>query len=680
MTLSDELGRAPPPLPRGTTVVVEREQEAADGTRVEAGTQARVVELLADGAELELLTLGGARLRVLRGAVRLQRGGETPPAAPLPAVEAWERFGGAIQLVTQVGSRAWNLAGPGSDDDLRGCFLAPFDALASLDPAPEQIEDPAADALYWELDRLLRLALRADPNVLEALHGPVVRATSFGEELVAARAAFLSRRVLGTFGRYALAQLERLQGRRRRNALLEEVAALWRERPELSDLELIEVLGARLAERERLAPRAARREARDALRDLARSLHDKGLVSDRAPASLRAYLAASSPKDPGWAEARSDKPKNAMHLLRVLHSGLRLLEAGEPLIRVEEGPLRTRLLAIKRGEVALDEVLAEARALARRMEEVAERSPLPAEPRREVAERLLRRGRRLAFAEADAHVVWVTAPAQRDPLRAPEPLPEATLARYLAGRPERLLLAAVSGAHAYGFPSPDSDVDLRAVHLAPTRVLLGLEPIEETHAFLGEVPLEDGRPLELDYASHELAKVCALLLRGDGNMLERVLGDYALLEHPRASELRRHARATLHRGYARHYLGFARGLLREHDKERAAGTPRAKPLLYVFRTLLTGERLLRTGVLEVDLRRTLEEHPELSAVREVLEHKRAAGEQALLAAPERFEPLVEHAFARLAAAEAASPLPPEPDPAAREALSRWVAALRLSEG
>ena len=35
------------------------------------------------------------------------------------------------------------------------------------------------------------------------------------------------------------------------------------------------------------------------------------------------------------------------------------------------------------------------------------------------------------------------------------------------------VVVSLSGAHAYGFPSPDSDLDLKAVHLAPTKSLLG---------------------------------------------------------------------------------------------------------------------------------------------------------------------------------------------------------------
>lgn len=41
--------------------------------------------------------------------------------------------------------------------------------------------------------------------------------------------------------------------------------------------------------------------------------------------------------------------------------------------------------------------------------------------------------------------------------------------------PGALLQCGVTGAHAYGFLSPDSDVDLKGLHLAPTEQVLGLD-------------------------------------------------------------------------------------------------------------------------------------------------------------------------------------------------------------
>jgi hypothetical protein len=48
------------------------------------------------------------------------------------------------------------------------------------------------------------------------------------------------------------------------------------------------------------------------------------------------------------------------------------------------------------------------------------------------------------------------------------------LRTVVAEQPCLLLFAAISGAHLYGFPSPDSDYDLRGVHVLPLREVVGL--------------------------------------------------------------------------------------------------------------------------------------------------------------------------------------------------------------
>ncbi|MCC7541618.1 MAG: nucleotidyltransferase domain-containing protein, partial [Deltaproteobacteria bacterium] len=77
----------------------------------------------------------------------------------------------------------------------------------------------------------------------------------------------------------------------------------------------------------------------------------------------------------------------------------------------------------------------------------------------------------------------------------------------------------LSGAHAYGFPSPDSDLDLKAIHVVPTRALLGLAAASSTSDRIG---IEDD--IEIDYTSNELGHALRGMLHGNGNYLERVLG------------------------------------------------------------------------------------------------------------------------------------------------------------
>src|SRR3954469_17289586 len=54
------------------------------------------------------------------------------------------------------------------------------------------------------------------------------------------------------------------------------------------------------------------------------------------------------------------------------------------------------------------------------------------------------------------------------------------LHRIVASQPYPLLFATISGAHLYGFPSPDSDFDLRGAHVLPLEKVVGLEVRAET--------------------------------------------------------------------------------------------------------------------------------------------------------------------------------------------------------
>src|SRR5438105_5002007 len=57
---------------------------------------------------------------------------------------------------------------------------------------------------------------------------------------------------------------------------------------------------------------------------------------------------------------------------------------------------------------------------------------------------------------------------------------EGRLRGEVARHPYPLVFATVSGAHLYGFPSPDSDYDLRGCHVLPAREVVGLDAGRET--------------------------------------------------------------------------------------------------------------------------------------------------------------------------------------------------------
>ena len=216
----------------------------------------------------------------------------------------------------QVGSKAFGLANESSDDDIRGIFLSPAIEHWSLFEVPEQIEsnDGQLDEVFWELEKFLRLALKANPNILETLWSPMVLQTSvLGDELREIRHAFLSRHLYKTYSGYALSQFRRMKN--------------------------------------------------------------------------------------SYAKTGKFKFKHAMHLIRLLHSGVGALRTGEIMIDVSD--FRSELLRIRNGHYSFEEVEAMAKELERKFAEEFEQTKLPEQPNVAKVNRFLIKARKFAAGVAD---------------------------------------------------------------------------------------------------------------------------------------------------------------------------------------------------------------------------------------------------------------------------------------
>ncbi|MCP9495923.1 MAG: nucleotidyltransferase domain-containing protein [Pyrinomonadaceae bacterium MAG19_C2-C3] len=184
-----------------------------------------------------------------------------------------------------------------------------------------------------------------------------------------------------------------------------------------------------------------------------------------------------------------------------------------------------------------------------------------------------------------------------------------------------LLFATISGAHLYGFASADSDFDVRGVHVLPLRDVVGLYGTRET---IQSNRLRDGR--ELDVVTHDATKFFNLLLKKNGYVLEQLLSPLVLHTTPEHDELKRIARGLITRHHSHHYFGFAHTQWKLFEKENP---PRVKPLLYLFRVLLTGIHLMRTGEVEANLA-TLNENFNLSYITELIGRKQTGAEKETL--------------------------------------------------
>ncbi|MDQ3321728.1 MAG: nucleotidyltransferase domain-containing protein [Acidobacteriota bacterium] len=178
--------------------------------------------------------------------------------------------------------------------------------------------------------------------------------------------------------------------------------------------------------------------------------------------------------------------------------------------------------------------------------------------------------------------------------------------------PFPLVFATISGAHLYGFPSPDSDFDLRGVHVLPLPDVVGLDVGRET------VQVEEVREnLELDLVTHDAKKFFNLMLRKNGYVLEQLFSPLVVQTSPEHDELKRIGKRCVTKNHAHHYFGFAKTEWKLFEKQ----TPHCvKPLLYIFRVLLTGINLMQTGEVEANLI-NLNEKLNLKYLPELIERK-----------------------------------------------------------
>lgn len=243
------------------------------------------------------------------------------------------------------------------------------------------------------------------------------------------------------------------------------------------------------------------------------------------------------------------------------------------------------------------------------------------------------------------------------------------LIKQVNNHPFPLLFATISGAHLYGFPSADSDFDLRGVHVLPLEEVVGLDAGRETVEKSG---VEDG--IEIDLVTHDAKKFFALMLKRNGYVLEQLFSPLIVRSTPEHEELKQIAVGCITRHHAHHYLGFA---ARQRDLFRQESPPRVKPLLYMYRVLLTGIHLMKTGEIEANLIR-LNELARLSQIAELIERKTSGPEKSTI--PEADLSFHEAEYHRLVAElEAVSAKSTLPDaPTARAALNDFLVRIRLA--
>lgn len=196
-------------------------------------------------------------------------------------------------------------------------------------------------------------------------------------------------------------------------------------------------------------------------------------------------------------------------------------------------------------------------------------------------------------------------------------------AGVLPGPMPHFLFVTISGAHLYGFPSVDSDIDLRGAHVLPADSFLGLQEPEQT--FQSTKGSVDG--IEIDCVSHDIRKYIRLLAKKNGYVLEQIFSPLVVRDIGFLDELRTLARGALTRHIVHHYKGFFQT---QHKLVLKQPPCTAKSMLYLFRVAMTGLYLLRTHQVEANILALNETMFRFAFIPELVERKISGQEKGRL--------------------------------------------------
>ena len=201
-------------LSAGTRIVTRNPANpVGGGLAIATGAVGAIVESPTDAQHAYKIRLNDGREAMLRrtefSILKEFKGDGIDSAVHGMEFDDWKQF---VIYRCVVGSQAFGLSNDASDVDRRGIYLPPSELHWSLYGVPEQIENNDTQEAYWELQKFMVMALKANPNILECLHTPIVEhATPLAEELLASRAVFLSKLIYQTYNGYVMSQFKKLE-------------------------------------------------------------------------------------------------------------------------------------------------------------------------------------------------------------------------------------------------------------------------------------------------------------------------------------------------------------------------------------------------------------------------------------------------------------------------------------
>lgn len=209
-------------VPSGTQIVLLNDVKILNENRFQPkGTIGAISGLPVDAAHAyKIKFLDGSEAMANRKDFSIKKHFQNEQSGLISQLENFELYDFVIYRCI-VGSKAFGLDDENSDTDRRGIYLPPAEIHWSLYGVPEQLENKENEECYWELQKFLMLALKANPNILECLYTPLVEyKNEIAEELLAMRSDFLSKLVYQTYNGYVMSQFKKLEQDLRANGAI----------------------------------------------------------------------------------------------------------------------------------------------------------------------------------------------------------------------------------------------------------------------------------------------------------------------------------------------------------------------------------------------------------------------------------------------------------------------------
>ena len=162
----------------------------------------------------------------------------------------------------------------------------------------------------------------------------------------------------------------------------------------------------------------------------------------------------------------------------------------------------------------------------------------------------------------------------------------------------------VSGSHLYGFPSKDSDIDIRCCHIEDTKSFFHLSTPSDIIQWKSEIENE-GVKTPIEFESMEIRKVIGLAMGNNSNILEHIFSKNLLTTEPREFlRLKELTKQSISKVIYNPYNGMAEFNYRKfiESMNPTFDDKLVKKYLYVMRAYLVGAHALLTGEIEPNIR------------------------------------------------------------------------------